>query len=578
MSVAARFRANPRVAPALVVLLAVVAYLPSLSGGFVSDDKRFIVDNGAVHELSLARAWTYFTDPATQATFGHDIYRPLRTLGFAIDWAVSGGSPLFFRIRSLAWFVALCLLVLLLYRRLEPAGGGGAAGAAAAGAMLFAVHPVLTESVAFVSSRGDLIAAVFFVGALLLHLGDRSFLAALALVVALFGKEVAAVFPAAALLVDLHVRRRPRWWRYGVYGAIAVAFFLLWRSLVSASPGQTAAWPGGSWAANLVTTAKAFLYDAKVLLFPVDLAFDWRLPARAAIGIGDLALAAAGVAVLVLAVATGRRSRFAALFFLVTILPVSGLLWPMTVPTADRFLLLPAVGFGLWGGAALTRSRLSWVVLACFLALTVDRSLDWRSAKTLWAATNARVETPNGLSVAAWHAEQALRTARQEGRPEEARAAAEEILRLADRFEALYRESQIGKEPGALPPGPGSEILARRALALAALGRPREAIAAADASLRLDDFATAHEAASYAMEMLGDFPEAAIAAERAVARGRDSADDRRRLAGLLYRAGADAAAAGDFPAAAGYFERSVAAAPDEEAAAPARAALERLRR
>lgn len=121
MTVAARIRADPRVVPALVALLALAAYLPSLSGGFVSDDARFIVDNEAVHELSPARAWSYFANPEAQATVGHDIYRPLRTLGFAIDWTVSGGSPLFFRIRSLAWFVALSLLAL--YRRLEPDGG-----------------------------------------------------------------------------------------------------------------------------------------------------------------------------------------------------------------------------------------------------------------------------------------------------------------------------------------------------------------------------------------------------------------------------------------------------------------------
>ena len=44
------------------------------------------------------------------------------------------------------------------------------------------------------------------------------------------------------------------------------------------------------------------------------------------------------------------------------------------IPTAERFLLLPSIGVALWAGAALARSRLRWVVLACFFAITFSPS------------------------------------------------------------------------------------------------------------------------------------------------------------------------------------------------------------
>ena len=84
---------------ALAVLLAITAivYTPSLSDQFVYDDHRFVPDNEEIRDLgNIVR---FFTDIRTMTeTHGEsgwdDIYRPLRTLSFAVDWAIFGENAM----------------------------------------------------------------------------------------------------------------------------------------------------------------------------------------------------------------------------------------------------------------------------------------------------------------------------------------------------------------------------------------------------------------------------------------------------------------------------------------------------
>src|SRR5439155_1216958 len=167
---------GPRLAPvALTVFLAaVLAHAGSLAGGFVYDDHRFIEHNPAI--ASLANVPKFFADPSTASAAAGvepDIYRPLRTLDFAVDRALFGLSPFGWHLASVLLHAANAVLVWLLILRLlappkaasPPLRPGRHADprrapllAAAAGAVLFAVHPVTAESVAWVSSRGDLLA------------------------------------------------------------------------------------------------------------------------------------------------------------------------------------------------------------------------------------------------------------------------------------------------------------------------------------------------------------------------------------------------------------------------------------
>lgn len=551
------------------MVLAVAAYVPSLGGGFLSDDYRFVADNPAVKDLSLRQAVRFFTEPRTQATVGFDIYRPLRTLDFAIDWSIAGDSPTFFRVRNLLYHLLGVLLVMALLRRLLRDERSDLRAPAFLGAALFALQPVHAESVAFVSSRGDLLLLVFFVAALLLHLEGRRRAATVCFVLALFSKEVAVVFPAVAFLADSLLRRRREWNAYAVYASFAAAFAGLWLLIVpgSGAPGvaQRPGWPGGSFVMNLVTVGKGLLYYAKELALPVDLAFDWHVPSRTTAGVLDVAFAASGFGVFLLALLAGRRARFASLWFLATILPVLGLLVPMTNPTAERFLLLPSVGFCFLVAPLLARTRLSFAVLACFLALTAGRSADFTSLDALTDAALRRSRGPIPL------ARKAMREYEEmNGAPTEENA--RDVVEAVDEYFRLFAEDIQGP----VPQGAAAILLWRQGAARLVLGEPEKALAAAREAIRIDDPAAAHEIASVALERLGDFDTALAEQEIAVANGWDGPGARRRLGELYGRAGLRKEAEGDRDAALDLFRRSWAVFPDPDLNAPARAGIRRL--
>jgi protein O-mannosyl-transferase len=216
-------------APLLLVLVAVaLAYLPSLSGGRVWDDNFLFEQNRVI--AGRAPAWQAFREPYIA---GESYYRPATVLALR-GLSVAGGGMFLPRLFSLGLHLGLVVFVYLLARRL-----GAGSTAALVAAVLFGLHPALTEAVAWVSCLGDLMAAAWLGVAMLAAMraaapaagsssgmaeearspgasGARdqrwtwAVLSILSFGVALLCKEIAAVFPvicAAALAAEW--RRRP---------------------------------------------------------------------------------------------------------------------------------------------------------------------------------------------------------------------------------------------------------------------------------------------------------------------------------------------------------------------------------
>lgn len=566
----------------LIACLAFAAYLPSFSGDFVFDDERFIEKNDAVTQLSAAHVVRYFTDPSSHSIVGHDIYRPLRTLEFAVDWKLSGGRPWFFHLRSVLWHAAACVLLYAVLRRLLAADGP-----ALVGTLLFALHPVNTESVAWITSRGDVLLLFWFLLALLLYLRGRPLLAAFAFLGALLSKETAVFFPAAVLMVDLFRRADRRWAWYGVYGALAVAFVAVWFYLVAGAQlenvGHLKAWWGGSYATTLLTMAKGFLHYARVIAFPVHFTVDYHVPTSTGLGLGEIVALAMLAAIAAAALAAGPRARLALAWFFAALLPVSNLIRPIGIPTAERFLYLPLVGVVLWAGPLLGRyRRLAAAVLVCLFALTFQRSRIWRSEDTLWQAAEQVAPTPRGLEYRArtemraanevsarlQHASPAERGALEERLREHART----TLRYADGFFDVY-ENVIRLTPSTL----GIEVLVYKANALMILGRVEEALVEAERSIELGGSTMAYLTASLAARRIGIWDKAASYLQTAYERGfGDATAVRRDIVGLWLQAAAQRERAGDPAGALERYRRAWNAFPDPAQNAASYHAIRRL--
>ena len=144
-----------------LLLITVLAYTGIWNAGFVWDDVPLIVQNKAFED---GLTWSMFTGDlwadsgAGQVASGY--YRPLVLLSFALDRAVFGMSPGGYHLHSLLWH---CAAIWGLWRLLVPMVGDRGA---LVGSALFALHPVQSEVVVWISARNDLMAAAFGFAAL----------------------------------------------------------------------------------------------------------------------------------------------------------------------------------------------------------------------------------------------------------------------------------------------------------------------------------------------------------------------------------------------------------------------------
>ncbi len=411
------------VLPVLLAVLTVAVHGETLRGEFLFDDVRFVRDNPALERIG--DPLRFFTDPGTaDPTNTPDIYRPLRTLHFAVDRALFGGNPFPYHLQSLLLHAANVLLLFALLRRL-----GATAAAAGAAAAVFAVHPAQVEAVAWISARADLMGGMFTLLGLLAWLRarppDRWYAAAVVLgLLAALSREAAVVFPALLVVVDLvrpdgggwaWVRGRIR--LYALPAATAVAYALLARHLLEQKRGlplgHLLGWWGGSYGANLATAARAAAYSTLHALLPLRPSLDWYLTPSTSPW--DLPALAWGVAILVpvslaatrLAVPTGdRRLAGGVLLAVLAGALTSHVLFPVGIPTAERFLYLPLAGLALAATPGLERLlavRFRTTVALGTLAVVAmgvssrDRGAVWRDEETLWRLGPSGVYSPRAV-------------------------------------------------------------------------------------------------------------------------------------------------------------------------------------
>jgi Tfp pilus assembly protein PilF len=406
--------------PLLLFALGALLYARTLGGGFVLDDQSAVRDNPIVRRHDLAEILT--TD--YWAGFHGDrsgLYRPLTVWTFALNRRLAGQDPFTYHLVNALLHGAVAALLYLAWRRClrQEATAWWAA-------LFFAAHPALSEAVAGLVGRADLLAAFFGLLALCQHLGAgparrRHWGAGAALLAALLSKESAIALPALILLADLFQYRgfpqKRYWWPYLVYAG-AVLLYLGVRHWVLGGLLLARIDPFDNPLAELDTPlrwANALLVLGRylgLLVLPWGLCADYSyaaLPLAPAWSLPALLPAGALAVGLALLLWAARHSLPAAAlglgWFLLALAPVANLLFPIGTGMAERLLYLPAAGFCLALAALLQRlgSRQALVCSALLsLALawgTWTRSGDWRDEYTLFS----RAVQVQPRSARAWH-------------------------------------------------------------------------------------------------------------------------------------------------------------------------------
>jgi len=372
-----------RAAPGLLVLLVVVVYLPSLSGGFLNwDDPWLIEQNPILREPSLRALGAIWTDfrLETRLVLGAE-YLPIRDTSLWLEARLWGLDPQWLRVTNLLFYIAAVLAFrAALLRTLSRA-------AAEAAAFVFAIHPVHVESVAWLASRKDVLALAFVGLALYLHAGEgrrRFVLVPLSLLLAHLSKSMTVVALGLLAAQDLMKRRKPEPALYAAALA-AAAVAVVVHILVGSRVGMVGAPAGGSHGAALLTMGPVWLRYLRLLVLPQGaLSIVHDVPIRTSVDAAVLAGYALPLAWAVFGAWSMRRKRAplvlaSFLFFAVPLLPVSQVLFPLQNLMADRYLYLSAMAPALiaafavlaWPKAGVAVS-VGWIAVAS--ATTIGRA------------------------------------------------------------------------------------------------------------------------------------------------------------------------------------------------------------
>jgi hypothetical protein len=428
---------------------ALALYAAGLANGFAYDDVVIIAGDPRIHSLTgIGELLTsgYWRDESLA------LYRPLTSLSFALDWSIAPDTAAWFHlVNGTLHALATALVTILLARFFAPF-------AALAGGLLFAVHPVHVEAVANVVGRAELLAACGFLAAVLVWTHGtaedrppalRRIGAPVLFAFAVFSKESAITLPAVLLLIDgargeLRTGDRSSYARrnavpFAILAIVALGYLAARAAVVGGVGGPDRLDPSlevlGGTGERVLTALQAWPVYAQLLFVPVTLLADYgpRVlgPATtldAGVAFGGLLLATTVLGGLFALRASRGTAAVAWLWFPITILPVSNLLFPIGVLVAERTLYLPsvaicflaaAVAATLAGRAQRPRSlalAVGAVVLAVFAVRSAVRIPEWDSTDRIMAAL-AR-DRPDAFR-GQWHR---ARIARAQGRDGEALA------------------------------------------------------------------------------------------------------------------------------------------------------------
>jgi tetratricopeptide (TPR) repeat protein len=408
------------VALILVFLAAagLLVYGNSFHNNFISDDSAFVVRNESIRTFAPL---TKFFDPATASSdpiLSHDAWRPMTTFSYALTYRFFGLDPAALHATNVTIHILNAFLIFWLVYLI--AGSRSPLITAFITSLVFLIHPVQVESVAWVAQRSNVLFLFFFAPAFICYIyfrsssgRDRSLLfgaSLLLFILSLLSKEMAISLPLIIFAYeyilgskDLKVSLKQSL----PYFAVVFAYVLA-RQFAIGRTAMTAYWAGG-FIPQMLTMVKGFALYVKLMVIPYPLSAHYLFPAKHSVDMEVLisGLLLAGIIYL------GWRLRksqpvisFGIFLFFLSLAPVSNLV-PIKEIIKERFLYLAAAGFGMVLGQAAVqlsavKRRLFNIPLNAIVAagliflfvvygiITVNRNETW---KDLYAFTAANLKT-----------------------------------------------------------------------------------------------------------------------------------------------------------------------------------------
>lgn len=413
----------------LIIVVAIIAcYAPAVRNGFVWDDTALVLRD------PLLRSWRLMPEAFNHFMFidatASNFYRPLQRLSYTTDYAAFAFNPGPYHLVSILWHTAAAIAFFFLADEFLIAFGFRTElrlWIASLAALVWAIHPVQTPAVVYISGRADPLAAAFgFAGLYLVFRASRRngtekivlFTAAgIALLLSALSKETGLLFPIVAVLFLALRRDWSAIWKTVAVVAFVSAIYASLRAGAEGFPPPTLTPPPPPLVRPIII-ARAISEYSGLALFPINLHMERDVETHPA-GLSNASLNATAwrelqtlLGLLLIAcfiwwlVRARRQNRavFASLLFvLVTYLPVSGIV-ALNASVAEHWIYLPSAFLFLaasieginavqkhWNKSVIrVAAGLLCLVWLIFLGgRTFIRTFDWKDQNTFFQRTIA---------------------------------------------------------------------------------------------------------------------------------------------------------------------------------------------
>ena len=402
----------------IIVAVSFFVYYNSLNNDFVFDDESVVQNNISIQTLSNIPKF-FTAEEGFHKVIGR-YYRPVVSSLYATDFALWGLKPFGFHLTNVIIHVIASLLLLMILLKLFGDYKYGLLSALI-GALIFAVHPVHTEAVSWISGRTDSLTTLFFFLAFLFYIkyseeGNKKLfliVSVIAYFLGLLSKEMIVTMPVLMFLYDYFFKRRDvEWFKknalpYIVFISATVVFVLI-RYLVLKDVVDRTTYMyfyGKDTQTAVFTMFKTIPVYFRLLVFPLNLLYHYNGVLPDANSIVDLRVLFSVVFILaMIGVSFFIQKKygvvsFAILFFFVSLLPVMNFIPTMNF-MAERFLYLSSFALSVLVSYVLIKFlneknknlliTMFLLIVVVFGYLTYKRNFDWKNNDTLYATADGK--------------------------------------------------------------------------------------------------------------------------------------------------------------------------------------------
>lgn len=414
---------KPHLLYIIIAAVAFIVYANSLSNQFVFDDDSVVLGDPTITQLSNIPK--FFTGELGFHKVIGSYYRPIVSASYAVDYSLWKLDPYGYHLTNVIMHVLnsvlFCMLLLLMFRKEQSVFKDYAVLIAG---LIFAVHPIHTEVVAWISGRTDGIAGTFFFAAFIFYFkyseelkGKHFFLTLFMYLLALLSKEMAISLPVIIILYDLIINRsdfkailNKRKWMYASLILLSFLFMLLrWYALRNVVPRESYMYFYGMDLPTVIYTmlqTVPLYFRLSVVPYGMLYHYGGYLPYINTLLDFRVIFALVFIAVMLwLAVFFVKRSpyiSYSILLFFVTLIPVMNIVPTMNF-MADRFLYIPSMFLSIIAAFAAyhyySRKNMNVILLAAVVVLvgfgymTVKRNADWKTNDILFMSAEGKPGT-----------------------------------------------------------------------------------------------------------------------------------------------------------------------------------------